>query len=238
MKMRYTIDKQSGKSAYLQLYEAMRADISGGVYPYNSKLPSKRVFASLTGTSVITVEHAYAILCDEGYIESRERSGYFVIYSQDSVFSYPNSYREGASSQILPSEKLSREVFSATVRNSLRTGEEEISSAKLSKAARKVLSRYEDEIMIKSPNFGTELLRTSISMYLKRSRGIDASPSQIIIGAGSEYLYSLIIQFFGTEVVYGIENPSYEKICRVYEANSARVDKLKMGGDGIWQIVP
>ena len=232
--MRYTIDKQSGKSAYLQLYEAMRADISGGVYPYNSKLPSKRVLASLTGTSVITVEHAYAILCDEGYIESRERSGYFVIYSQDSVFSYPDSYREGTSSQILPIEKLSHEVFSATVRNSLRTGEEEISSAKLSKAARKVLSRYEDEIMIKSPNFGTELLRTSISMYLKRSRGIDASPSQIIIGAGSEYLYSLIIQFFGTEVVYGIENPSYEKICRVYEANGARVDKLKMGGDGIF----
>lgn len=223
--MKYTIDKKSGKSAYLQIYEAMRKDISDGVYQYNSKLPSKRVLAQLTGTSVITVEHAYAILCDEGYVETRERSGYYVIYSPKDLFPYPDEeYENGNAAN-----------ENAVVNGTLTKNKDEIiSCSKLSKATRKVLSMYEDEIMKKSPNFGTDELRTAISHYLKRSRGIDAKTSQIVIGAGSEYIYSLIIQFFGTSLVYGIENPSYEKINKVYKANGATVDMLQMGSDGIY----
>lgn len=226
--MKYLIDKQNGKSAYLQIYEGIRKDISDGVYPYNSKLPSKRVLASITGTSVITIEHAYGILCDEGYIESRERSGYYVIYSPGTVFSYP----EDDDRVMRERQEMNQETPSVILYEN--RDDEKISYAKLSRATRKVLSNDDADMMKKSPNFGTEKLRKAISLYLKRSRGIDASPSQIIVGAGSEYLYSLIIQFLGTENVYGIENPSYEKIYKVYKANGAVVDKLKMGSDGIY----
>ena len=34
----------------------------------------------------MTVEHAYELLRDEGYIESRERSGYFVVFCSDDGF--------------------------------------------------------------------------------------------------------------------------------------------------------
>lgn len=68
--MKYNINKDSSKSAYMQLYELLRNDIVQGVYTYGSKLPSKRLISEETGISVITVEHSYSILCDEGYVEA------------------------------------------------------------------------------------------------------------------------------------------------------------------------
>ena len=73
--MKYIIDKDK-RPVYLQLYKQIRDDIINGIYPYNTKLPSKRNLAMETGVSTITVEHAYALLCEEGYVESRERSGH------------------------------------------------------------------------------------------------------------------------------------------------------------------
>ena len=81
--MKYSINFNLKKKAYMQLYEQLRTDIINSVYKYGDKLPSKRLLADETLTSVITVEHAYSILCDEGYIESRERSGYYVTYRKD-----------------------------------------------------------------------------------------------------------------------------------------------------------
>jgi GntR family transcriptional regulator/MocR family aminotransferase len=84
--MIYNIDK-NGKAAYMQLYEQIRKDIVNGVYPYGTKLPSKRIMAEETGVSVITVQHTYEILCEEGYVESRQRSGYFVVYNEGDFIS-------------------------------------------------------------------------------------------------------------------------------------------------------
>ena len=67
--MRYVIEKKAAEPAYLQLYRQLRQDILQGVYPYGTKLPSKRSLAEETGVSTVTVEHAYALLCDEGYVE-------------------------------------------------------------------------------------------------------------------------------------------------------------------------
>ena len=78
--MKYSIDINSKESAYIQLYKQIRHDIINSVYKFGDRLPSKRMLAEETMSSVITVEHAYEILCDEGYVESRERSGYFAAY--------------------------------------------------------------------------------------------------------------------------------------------------------------
>lgn len=75
--MKYQIDKSSGVSAYMQLYDQLRRDIARGSVKYGERLPSKRLLAGELGVSLITVEHAYALLVDEGYAEARERSGYF-----------------------------------------------------------------------------------------------------------------------------------------------------------------
>ena len=73
--MKYQIDRQAKESAYMQLFRQLREDIVSGLLPLGTRLPSKRQLAEELGLSVITVEHALALLCDEGYAEARPRSG-------------------------------------------------------------------------------------------------------------------------------------------------------------------
>ncbi len=214
--MRYSIDTNSNQSAYIQLYKQLRSDIVDSIYKYGDKLPSKRLLADETMTSVVTVEHAYAILCDEGYIESRERSGYYVTYKQNSFVPIAEA-----------------ESHSVTTRNYQYQGDEEFPFSVFAKTMRNVISKYGERILIKSDNSGCLELRTAIVRYLARSKGISVDESQIVIGSGAEYLYGLVVQFFGRDKEYAIENPSYEKILSVYEANGANCELLKLGKNGI-----
>lgn len=212
--MKYSIDYNSTEKAYLQLYEQLRTDIINSVYKYGDKLPSKRILAEETLTSVITVEHAYAILCDEGYAESKERSGYFV------------TYRKG---DLVPISE--NEIYEIPDSHHYETGEFPFSS--FAKTMRNVISKYGEKILIKSPNAGCFELRKAISDYLARSKGIRVSYNQIIIGSGAEYLYGLVVQFLGRDKIYAVENPSYEKIHSVYRVNGAECELLRLGKDGI-----
>ena len=190
--MKYIIDKQNKSPAYLQLYMHLRDDIVNGIYPLGSKLPSKRVLSLDTGVSSITVEHAYGLLCDEGYIESRQRSGYFVIFQTDDGFaaSAPKDFVLSAHS----------DHNNATVA---------VPFSVLAKRMRSVLSDMGEGILERSPGSGCLALRNAIRLYLAQSRGITADVRQIIIGSGSEQLYSLLIKLLGKDSIYAIETPSY-----------------------------
>ena len=214
--MKYSIDTNSKQSAYMQLYKQLRMDIINLVYKYGDKLPSKRLLADETLTSVITVEHAYAILCDEGYIESRERSGYYVAYRK---------------SDFVPIAE--HEHHNTAVEHNYFHSDDEFPFSVFAKTMRNVISKYGEQILIKSPNSGSVELRQAISDYLARGKGINVTADQIVIGSGAEYLYGIIVQFLGRDKIYAIENPSYEKILSVYKANGAACDLLRLGKDGI-----
>ena len=215
--MKYYVEQEKGKFAYIQLYEQMRGDIVKGILAYGTKIPSKRLLAEETGVSVITIEHTYSILCEEGYVESRPRSGYYVIYKE-------SDFRTSA--EVVLSHKSGKRYvqdvkcdFPFTV---------------LSKTMRKVLSEYKELILVKSPNQGCIELRQAISSYLARSNGMMVQPAQIVVGSGAEYFYSLIVQLLGAKQKFALENPSYEKIRKVYEANDVVYDMLDLGPDGIF----
>ena len=221
--MKYYVDLEKEDFAYIQLYRQMKRDIIDGVLSYGTKLPSKRLLAEETGVSVITVEHTYSILCDEGYIEAKERSGYFVTYREADFCSTEESV---AGVHDEPHREPSR------VREHVRM-KYEFPFSVLAKTMRRVLTDYNEDILVKSPNYGCMELREAISSYLKRSNGIIVNPQRIIIGSGAEYLYSLIVQLLGKERKIGLENPSYNKIRQVYEANNVTCDMLEMGQSGI-----
>lgn len=214
--MNYTVNKEK-RPAYLQIYRQLRNDIINENYPYNSKLPSKRLLADETGVSTVTVEHAYALLCDEGYAESRERSGYFVIFKKSDGFA---AAEQGAERTLPPSGCLGTEypAFSVSV---------------LSKTMRKVLTDCRDAILIKPPNTGCEVLQTAIRRYLARNRGISINESQIIIGSGAEYLYRLLVELLGRDKIYAVEFPSYDKIEQIYAASGVSFERLPLSSDGI-----
>lgn len=198
--------------AYLRIYETLRGDIMAGAYAFGTKMPSKRTLADRFGVSVITAEHAYALLTEEGYIQPRQRSGYFVTYRETDGHSAPEQ-----------AQPVHRHAESPTV---------DFPFSVYARTMRRVLSEYGEEILVKSPNLGCWELREALAGYLARSRHMTVRPEQIVIGSGAEYLYGLIVQLLGNRI-YGIEDPSYEKIEQVYQANHVRCRLLPLGPDGV-----
>ncbi|MBQ9704255.1 MAG: PLP-dependent aminotransferase family protein [Clostridia bacterium] len=212
--MNYKIDTNVKKPAYLQLYEQIKADIIKEIYPYGAKLPSKRTVCAELNISTVTVEHAYALLCDEGYIEARQRRGYIVIFHSG------DAYGTTSTELIIPHLTHTSHVIL------------EFPISILLKSMRKAMER-KAELLEKSPNEGILELREAIRLYLARNKGINASYEQIIIGSGAEYLYNLIIALLGRDKLYGIESPSYKKIEQVYASSGVEIRMLPLGKDGI-----
>ena len=248
--MKYSINKNTDTPAYLQIYIQIRDDITKEIFLYNTKLPSKRVLADNIGVSTITVEHAYALLCDEGYIEARERSGYFVIFRAEDDFSSIQEYSSHSSirhnhakqnlytlNTITQNDVNTENVLSNNnITNLSSKSLEAFPISVLSKKMRMVINTYGTSILDKSPNQGCIELRKAIQNYLIRSRGINANIEQIIIGSGSEYLYTLIVELLGRDKIYAIEEPSYKKIEQVYNACDVVIEKLPLSNDGIDSI--
>lgn len=222
----YPMNHRDDKPKYYYLYTAIKEDILSGVLRKNEKLPSKRSLAEHLGISLITVETAYQMLKEEGYIESSERSGYYVV-------------------ELLPMAKVKKE------QRALRLLEERMEDVERNiesdqphtksvfpkslyfKTIRRVLTEYGNTLLERSPNEGCTILRNAIAKYLLRYRGIFAQPEQIVIGSGAEHLYSTVVRLMGNDVVYGLENPSYSQIRKVYEGMGVSCELLQMGAEGI-----
>lgn len=210
--MKYTIDKNS-RPVYLQIYRLLRDDIRSGAFPYQGKLPSRRLLAEEMGVSAITVEHAYALLCEEGYAAAKERSGYFVSFRPSDGFAAADPVQAPA-----PVPVAAAPGFSAAI---------------LSRTMRRVLSERRDALFERSPGAGCVALRDAIRRYLARNRGIQVSTDQIVVGAGAEYLYGLIVALLGRKLCYAIESPAYQKLEQIYRALGVAVKQLPLSRDGI-----
>ncbi len=206
----------TNKPAYLALYESLREEILTGVRPRGSRLPSRRSLARDRGVSEITVDHSIELLCEEGYAETRPRSGVFVTYRDGDGFSLPSGRAVPAAPSFPRTEV--RDTFPFPT---------------LAKVMRRVLSDYGEILMVKPPNAGCEALRDALCSYLARNRGIRVTRDQIVIGSGAEYLYGLVVDLLGRGRIWGLESPSYEKIERVYRSRGIRCDLLPLGQDGI-----
>lgn len=200
---------------YIDLYKTLRKDIVDGRYRFKEKMPSKRLLASSMGISLLTVEHSYALLVEEGYIEGRERSGYYV------------SYRDGLLFPVEEQQELPLKAYFQS------KDKEEMGYSVIAKTVRKVLSKYGEEILSPSESRGKSFLRKALKEYLRRARGIFVEERQILIGSGAEQLYTLLVQILGREESFAVEFPSYEKMQKIYQANGIRLEFLEMGKNGI-----
>ena len=215
---------------YMQLYKKLREDIVSGVYPFNSKLPSKRTLADEKGVSLITVEHAYGLLADEGYIETRERSGYYVCFTKDALFS---SFEKTSDNAVFMTGTQRGVSMVKDSQEAVSVDHPSFPFSVLSRTMRRVLSDYSDRIMRKPPNSGCTELREALKKYLARNKDMHVETEQIIIGSGAEYLYGMIAELLGRDKVYAIEFPSYKKIEQVYRALELSFEMLPLVRDGI-----
>jgi len=222
----YSFDKRGGQSLYEYLYNCMKTDIINGVLSPNEKLPSKRAFASNHGISIVTVENTYGQLMAEGYIYSKPKSGFFVSPIQSQIVSVNNE------SDLIEAQKPYVHDNSINLISN-HTAPENFPFSIWAKLTRQILSEQSPDLLVPPPAGGVPELRTAIARHLHEFRGINASPEQIMIGAGTEYLYGLIVQLLGRDFVYGLENPSSKKIRSIYEALGVKVTPLEMDEEGI-----
>lgn len=213
----YELDKTGSEPLYAQIYTRIKEDIERGSIAANDKLPSKRSFASNLGVSVITVENAYNQLIAEGYIRSVPQKGYY-------------AERLGT---VLPSEK--PVSYRSAVPKPLETesGNKLFPFTIWAKLMREELSSNQEKLLEKPPFEGVYELRSAISSHLKQFRNISVSPEQIIIGAGSEYLYMLMNILFGSRSIFAVEEPGYSKIAEIYANYGMKCERIPVLSDGI-----
>lgn len=98
---------------------------------------------------------------------------------------------------------------------------------------RQVLNSGDQRLLEKQNVKGVLELRKSIALYLKNFRGMEVDPEQIVIGAGTESLYSMLVQFLGRERTFAIENPGYHKVSAIINLCGAKCIPLEMDEQGI-----
>ena len=212
------------KPLYSQLYSYIKSDIQKGLLKSGEKLPSKRSLAKQLNISTITVENAYLQLLDEGFIYAIPRSGYYI-----SKF-HVQSFEKKPSK---PFQLVTHHTHYPLDLSSHATSAENFPFSIWAKLSRQVLSFHQDDLMKSMPTQGTVILREAIAQYLNEFRNLQVSKDQIIIGAGTEYLYSLLIQLLGLHQNYGIEVPGYKTLHHIYDAYNLHVKPLYLDQNGI-----
>lgn len=80
---------------------------------------------------------------------------------------------------------------------------------------------------------GSPRLRRAIAAYLREYRGMDVPAERIVVAAGSQTLYQLIIQLLGRDRAFAIESPGYPLLERMYDAQGARCASVPLAAGGI-----
>ncbi len=203
----YQLKKAPGVPLYESLYQCIRADILSGRLAPGQKLPSKRALAANLEVSKITVEGAYAQLLSEGFITAREKVGYFV----EALEAPPSP----------PSIPAQPEPEDSDYIDLTGGGPGKFPFSVWSRLQREVMLDYGESLLRPLPNQGYAPLRRAIAAHLGAFRGMNVAPENILIGAGTDFLYNLLIQLLGRDKIYAVEDPGYGKILKIYAASGA-----------------
>ena len=202
----YELKKSPGVPLYEALYRCIRGDILSGRLLPGQKLPSKRALAENLEVSKITVESAYNQLLFEGYIRSQEKVGYFVEAVE----------RSAPAATAAPATETAAET--ELLLDLTGSGTEHFPFSVWTKLQREVMLDYGEKLLLPMPNRGIAQLRQAISAHLAAFRGMVVEPENILIGAGTDFLYNLLIQLLGRDKTYAVEEPGYGKIRKIYAA--------------------
>lgn len=250
------LDPNKPQPIYMQIYQYIKNEILLHHLTPGTKLPSKRSLATQLGISTITVEGAYGQLVSEGYIYARLKSGYFVSpvenYRQSMNFfdqqqiNNNNPQKKNTSpdwEDSIPqqdtqknSELKDSPIAPAPHRVDLSSNSllaENFPFSTWSRLLRHTISEKQQLLLTQSPTAGVAPLRQAIANHLHHFRGMDISPEQIVIGAGTEYLYELLIKLIGRDKIYCVEDPGYQKLRRIYRDNGACCIALPIDQQGM-----
>lgn len=185
---------------YDQLYRHIAGAIQSGALAPGTKLPSKRRLCALAGVSMSTVETAYSLLAAEGYVLAKPRSGYVCARLLLPAPSDPAPIPEAPQSPDPP-----RWAYDCS------TSAVDVSAFPFSSWA-----RITKEAVYENPGLlqrghpqGDWPLRAELAQLLAQYRGVRCAPEQVVVGAGADYLLSLLLQLLPEQRAVALEDPGY-----------------------------
>ncbi|MCR5699575.1 MAG: PLP-dependent aminotransferase family protein [Treponemataceae bacterium] len=227
------------KPLYQHLYDCIKSDILASVLKSGEKLPSKRALAENLKLSVVTVENAYTQLADEGYIYSEPKKGFYVAEiirpeistsEERAASGATTTAGQGAAAQNSASSQNASGLFNFS---SNVSPEETFPFSIWARLMRESITKRKEDALLNVTCSGLKELRCAIAGHLSSFRGMTVNPEQIIVGAGTEYLYGLLIQLLGRDKIFCLENPGYRKIANVYESNGVKFVFCNLDEKGI-----
>lgn len=217
------LNRESSVSLYQQLYSSIRRAVESGHLKAGDRLPSIRALADGLKISCTTVESAYQQLCVEGYLRARPQRGYFVLEARrpepvrsavpaDSLRPADLSVRYNFGSDCVDSANMDLKLWRRQIRDVLNRQE--------------IIASYGD-------HQGEYALREALSSYSYGARGVLASPDQIVIGAGTQPLLSILCGLLGGgETAVAMEEPGFRQAEQIFSDCGFSVLKLPGDEDG------
>lgn len=198
------MDGQNGKPMYIQLYEGIKQGIELSNLRQGERMPSIRTAAKELNISRTTIENAYIKLCIEGYIESRPQRGYFVL---------------GDSKLIKQEKKMDSLKKSVPIIYDFGTDKIELKAADLDlwrKIIRSVLTD-KNKLISYGDVQGEDELRAALADYCFKARGVRASSENIIVGAGTGTLLSILCAILDNKTNVCIEKPGFVQAEQIFK---------------------
>lgn len=215
----YELKKAPGMPLYEALYLCIRQDILSGRLQPGQKLPSKRALSANLEVSKITVEGAYHQLLAEGYIRSEEKVGYFVEAVEHT--------QQPRVCQPIP------ETARETLLDLTANGPVKFPFSVWNRLQREVILDMGEKLLQETDRQGLWALRQAIADHLTQFRGMQVQAQNILIGAGTDFLYNLLIQLLGRDKIYAVEEPGYSKIRKIYGAAGANCISAPLDHQGV-----
>ncbi len=214
-------DRSLKAPLYTQLYEKIRSGILGGSLQRGERLPSLRALAQQSGLSVTSAQLAYDQLQTEGYIYSRPQSGYYVAELPQAAFD---------------PQKTEREFVQYTAeKTAWRVDLEAFDFRGWKRCVDRVYGDYRHLLLTEGDLQGEAALRFEIAKYVQEARGVQASPEQVVIGAGTQQLTGHLARMLRRQSLnlISVEDPGYLPIRRMLKDEGFTLAKIPVTQEGI-----
>ena len=221
------LEPGSGVPLYEQLYRSLAGEMRTGALPAGTRMPGKRRLAAELSVSVNTVDAAYQLLAAEGYLESRERSGFYV----QEYLALPIRPAAPPPAALLPQPEAGPPVQPVRYDLSTRGVDPALFPFRTWARLQKELLYSSPELLTHGDAQGDIELRQALADYLEEYRGVQCQAEQIIVGAGLEYLLGLLAPLLPGPAA--VENPGYPRARRVLENNGVSCCCLPVDADGL-----
>ena len=227
--MYLNLQKEIGSSLIKQIYGQVRSMILNGELKADERLSSTREMARNLNVSRNTVITAYEMLIAEGYIKSVPGSGIYI--SQGAEFVKPPERIIDYSVTAFSAKELSEDIIGF---HSGTPALDLFPRNKWSRIAGQVIKEAPDSAFGYDYPQGRPELRNTLAAYLKKTRGINCRPEQIIVTTGAKQGLSLVAKLLlqpGSEAL--IEDPSNENVKKIFSFHTDRITPIEADSEGI-----